>query len=336
MSSINHLSSYNQKVLSDYAEKIGGRIDHLSPQEKKASFSFWDSIASLLPSAKQSGQAVGYAAAVTHGPALSNRSIDFICKRVFETEKSTSWSSWFSSAILGLARPTVAEMAKLTITPKLLPVLQILGVAAGGLTAQGVVALASVLYGRIMNAKDTSFSLANLPSIDQLLAVDKETGRIIDANGNELTEEDLKDIKTQVLRYDTICKFLDSDKDSLDRLLAKFLMIRSDNWEVYYKDGMKVTEDDLKAIEEGYNTLMRANPMEKTKAIRAMIKKLSSHPKVEKQGSEIDRKYIVCQDGTRCTDEGLVVSLEEYERETREHEAFIENEVNDFHVVDRG
>ncbi len=333
MSSINHLSSYNQKVLSDYAEKIGGRIDHLSPREKKSTFSFWESIAGLLPSAKQSGQAIGYAAAVTHGPGISNRSIDFICSRVFETEKTRSWSSWFTSAILGLARPTVAEMAKLTITPKLLPIFQILGVAAGGLTAQGVVALASVLYGRIMNAGNTSYSLADLPAIDQLLTVDKETGRIIDANGNELTEEDLKDIKAMVLRYDTICKFLDSDKDCLDQLLAKFLMIRSDNWEVYYKDGMKITEEDLKVIEDGYNTLMRANPMEKSKAIRGMIKKLSSHPKLEKEGSEIERKYILCEDGTRCTEEGLVVSPEEYQREVGGHEAFLESEVNEFHIV---
>ncbi len=329
----NSFSGYNQKVLHAYGEKVGGRINNLAPQAPKSSFSLWGSITALLPSSKTTGEAVGYAAAATHGPSLSNKSIDFVCKRVFQAEKSQSWGGWFKSAVLGVARPSVAEMAKLSITPKLVPVLEIIGVGLGGLTAQGTIALISILYGRIMNDKNTKFTLDNLPSVENLLSQDKE-GRIVDANGNEMTEEDLKDIKDTVLRYDTICKFLDTDKKTLDQLLEKFLFLRSDNWDIYYRDGNKVSEEDLKVIEEGCSLLKRSNPMEKTKAIRSMIKRLTAHVAQEPK-EEVEKKYITCNDGTRCTKDGLVVSKEQYDAEVLKQNAEIEKTLQDFYLIDK-
>lgn len=327
-------SDYNNKILYGMAHDLESKIQNLGPKVDDNS-SFLSYIASYFPSSKTAGRALGYAAATTHGPGFSNGTIDFVAGKIFATaEPAPTFGGWFKSKIMGEAQTMVAESAKLAITPRVLPLLQMLGMNIGGLTAAGSVALFCILYGRIMNGTQSKYTLSSPPPLEELLKL--EGDNIYDANGNRLTERDLADIKKTVLLYNTLSKFIESDKASLDNLLEKFMLIRSDNWEIYYRDGTKVSEKELKVIEKAYERLKGTNPMEKAKGIHKMIKLLAKHDAEAKKLAESRDEFLICEDDVICEKSGVVISKDEYLTRIATKEKELEQMMDDFELIESG
>lgn len=332
MSTSNEYSAYNKRILYNYANELENQIGNLGPKPEQGSL-IGSKVSALMPSSKQVGSFIGSSLATTHGAAVTNGTIDFVCKKLFVAEKNDTWTSWFNSTLLGVVRPTIAETAKLMITPKVLPIMQILGGPLGGLTAAGTVALFTILYGRIYGADNNKFSLSNPPPLDKLLERDPLNGTIVDANGNELTTQDLKDIEKTVKKYDTVCKFIDFNKKGLDQLLHKLMLIRSDSADIYYQDGQQVSEEEIRIMEKAYKRLMGTNPMEKAEGIHEMIKLLAKHQAKEDPTNPLLKEYLTCQDGVTCTRDGIVRSQKEIQEISDKREKELQAIIDGFELL---
>lgn len=327
-------SIFNKTILSEYAKSIENKINNLGPRQQEIQEKVSTALTSWLPTPRQFGATMGYAMATTHGPAMSNRVIDFVCSRLFVQETGNTWYSIFRRAVLGIAQPTITETAKLAITPKVLPIIQLIGGSLGGLTAAGTIALIMILYGRAMNTSSGKHTPSNPPKLEELLHIEESTGKVFDANGHHLTKQDISDIREIVLRYDTVCKFVDCDQEKLDQLFRSFLLIRTDNLHYYYQDGTSLTESELECTERCYNQLKGTNPLQKAKSIHATIKLLSKHQGTIPMKSTFELAYVSCEDGVICTREGLVVSQEEYLAQKLCYEQEVQALIDDFKFVE--
>ncbi|MBA2367551.1 MAG: hypothetical protein H0V82_00825 [Candidatus Protochlamydia sp.] len=275
----------NRIVLKNYADKIAKKFD---VQPKAEPNFFYSKISQYLPTWESTGKKIGESIALTHGQDWTNGTIDFVVEKVFQ-DKAKQASLWslegVKQRITGAAQTTLAESLKLSITPKVLPVLTVFSGVGGQIALPLVVSLIGFAYKKAMHDPEAMKKLSPL-SLDELFSVDPETNQLRDGFGNLMTSEDMMDIYHGTAKHALIgkiiqlCQEIDQNpkeaKSLLQVLVNTYLIHRNDGQNVF-PDGTAVTDEDRAIIEEGINTLARNNPSKKKNKIRCFIKLLSKH-----------------------------------------------------------
>lgn len=267
------LCEKNKQILSNYAGRIYTKITKSDEPHQQVESRLQRVFNSLTPSAYTVGSNIGWAASLTYGSQALNFAIGQLVSHYLpvQQQQSSSWFGSMSSAAARTEQRVAVESARLALTPQLLPFLTAACTSGGGLTMMGAVALASILYNRILRSPESKYTMNNLPDIDQLLTVNKD-GKIVDANGTEMTMQDLTDIFNTINRYDLTCKLMNAKKEEIEGVLNGYLRDKVTLW-----NGEKISPKNVKKIEEVKNRLMGNNPMDKAKGIKKVIKLLSDN-----------------------------------------------------------
>lgn len=281
------ISQVNKEILGKYAGHIYTK--HLTPSHliKTEKSGFWMTISSWLPTAYTVGSNVGWAIALTHGGDTSNWVVSKIAHKVLPppAAKSSGWEG-FKNRLLGIEERSVEEAAKLLLTPKILPILTSVCTSGGGITMMAAAALAGVLYNRLIGTPGTKYTLDTLPDLDSLLKVNEE-GKIVDANGTEMTLRDLKDICLTINRYDLTCKLMTAKKEEIEGIFNSYLKDR-----VSYLDGSEIDAKDREIIAIAKDRLMGNNPMNYAEDIVNSINLLADHVPAMKMSLEDIRQHM--------------------------------------------
>ncbi|WP_068470212.1 hypothetical protein [Candidatus Protochlamydia phocaeensis] len=292
----------NQAILRQYGEKITQCLNNNKTDEK--SNSIWNSIYSYFPTSQSTGKMVGEHLALTYGSQWSNSAIDTVVSKFFQQEivPVSTWSlAGLKQLVSGATQKTLSETLKLSVTPKALPYITLLTGVTGQVGLPVLVSLVSFAYQRTLGSPEKAKQLEVL-SLNQLFTVDAETGRLRDAFGRLLTEEDMRDIFTGAAEYDLVCKLIQlnqeidkkpeeeiesSAKDML-KTLTKAYRIKREDGVVVFPDGQLRTAEDKKILLDGINILRRVNPRFKTEEIHKLIQLLAGHSllPIEKLTSE--------------------------------------------------
>ncbi len=325
MSNGTSFSTHNQQVLSNYSRQLWEGINNLEPPAPKPSITsaFRSAIGKLyswMPGRKTIGQTAGMAIVRTHGAESNKKVIQFVYEKLFGKHMGSSM------AIEGI---------NLATSPYLLPVLEKLGITAGGISVTAAVWLCSFLYGKAFSSPDQSVTIFDAPEIDKLLVQD-EDGIIYDSIGNPLGEEDIKFIRKTIARMNIVSKLIEADRETLvDVLCPGYITARSDNINfdninLYYTDGTKISEEDFEIIEKAVATLTEnSNIQMKSKHIEKMINRLAKHTLLNPKS-----EFIIFEDGIISDKNGMVVSQEEYENAIEEKANLIEKIIEEFEVIE--
>jgi hypothetical protein len=166
--------------------------------------------------ASQLGVYAGNSVGLTYGSEVSNSVVNFIARKVMGT---------MNGKVLDLA----IGATQMAITPKVLPFLTAFSAAAGGIALPAAVGLVGALYNRLLASG--KYTLETLPSPDQLIRYDNDQKCFFDALGEELGEQELKDLQVLVLEYDLICKILASNKDDVANVVLDSLDFNSEEFQ---------------------------------------------------------------------------------------------------------
>ena len=219
------LSNVNKTVLQKHL------IEKCGPAFKNATLKTSDNggilskIFSWLPSAKSTGQLAGYAIAQTHGAEISNGMICMVADFIFPKNeiKQKTYSEAIFNTFFSVAKPTLAETAKIMVTPSILPYVTMACQGVGGLALPAAVSLTMLIVNRILSDPNSKFTPDTLPPLNELITI--KDGKYFDANGNQLMEQDLLDIRVAVNRYDLVCKLLAADQDDIDAIFLDYLQV---------------------------------------------------------------------------------------------------------------
>ena len=203
MSNINFTKN-NQEVLKSYGEEITQKLGAKKVKQESSWGFGWISGYFTTTTAEKLGYTVGESIGWAHGAQVSNFAVDIVVSQFFKAPEPVSKWSWeaFKRAISGVAEVSIAETAKLTITPKVLPVISVMAGTVGSIALPAAICMISQIYSRVMTAEESN-ELAQL-SIGELFSVDPETGRFRDAFGVLLSEQDMKDVVNVTTQYDLV------------------------------------------------------------------------------------------------------------------------------------
>lgn len=156
--------------------------------------------------ATQIGTQAGNLIGATYGTGIVNASIDKVVL-----------------AILGSSiNPRMIDMTangfKILLTSKIAPGLTALSGAAGGIALPAAIAIVIKIYSGLLASKKCT--LATLPPVDQLIRFDSTGRKFFDALGQELDDQDLKNLQLLVTEFDLISKILASaDRNEIGEIL---------------------------------------------------------------------------------------------------------------------
>jgi hypothetical protein len=255
------LSNNNKSVL------MGHLVNQCGPDFKEATLKTADSgiianIMAFLPSWNSAGRLAGYAIAQTHGADITNGLVCRVADSLFpKPQQALTYGESFFNAFTGIAKPTLAETAKIMITPKALPYITMACQGVGGLVFPAAVSLTMLILNRILSDPNTKYKPEKLPELDKLITL--ADGKYIDANGNMLTERDLTDIRAAVNRYDFICRLLAAGKEDVEGIFADYLKLKPTHGDfplnMEFADGTAVSPKQFKKIVEAFERLKSQN-----------------------------------------------------------------------------
>jgi hypothetical protein len=255
------LSNNNKSVL------MGHLVNQCGPDFKEATLKTSDSgflamIFSYFPSSNTTGKLAGFAIAQTHGADITNGLVCRVADLLFpKPQMALTYGESFFNAFSGVAKPTLSETAKIMITPKVLPYIAMACQGVGGLVFPAAVSLTMLIINRVLSDPNSKYTPEKLPDLDQLITV--KDGRYIDANGNALTERDLKDIRVAVNRYDFICKLLAADQEDVEAIFSDYLKVKPTHSDeplnLEFADGKPVSKKEFQKIIIAFERLKSQN-----------------------------------------------------------------------------
>lgn len=313
------LSSTNKKILSTFMKSIEERLNFNSLEEKSQKgvlSSVWSYISPVLPEAKTVGEFTGQRLALTHGASLSNNTIDYVAGKVFKPQAS---SGYFTNMYKSSAKAASAEALKFIITPSLVPILGVLGLHVGGMTAVGLVALASNLMSYYADNKE-EFSPKDLDRpLEEIFQVDDLGNLKVD--GVVLNEDDINGIRKYVMQYQVANQFYEAEPSEVQAIATNYLFMREDTFDYYYQDGTPISDEELEIIDQALNALSRANPAcEKRKKIKKMVRLFAQHSAKPEKG--LEKGFVKCEDGLYCKRDGSsLMNQKDYEEYAENQEA---------------
>ena len=257
------LSQPNREILKDHlVKKCGSAFSEATAKAAQPSM-LETLIAAVLPSSRTAGRGVGYAIAVTHGAEVSNGLISYVADRLLpeKIDKPKTWGETIFNGFVQTANPTIEETAKLMLTPKLLPLVTVFSQGAGGLLLPAAVSLVTMLVNKLLSDPNSKFTPDNLPPFDQLLKY--KDGEYFDANGEKLSRQDMKDLSQSVVRYNLVCELLTANREDVSPILSRYIkdtVTEDGKLQAVYADGTKVSEKEVKHIEEAFDRLRGVNP----------------------------------------------------------------------------
>ncbi|MDP1836787.1 MAG: hypothetical protein Q8K75_12790 [Chlamydiales bacterium] len=285
------LSHNNQQILKAYAQEQWTNLS-LTQQAPDDSFghlvsSAWSAFKEKvgLPGAERVGRGLGWAMSQTHGATVSNQVISLICRNLIEPDPHARHGGGDCGTmrrglewIQGKAEPTFEELAKLAITPKILPLLETLGIAAGGITVPAVIALVSFVGKKILASKNGHEVLQNLPNLGSLVRYDSESNKFYDAAGNTLSDRDIKDIREVIYRYDIAARLMAADRNNIADSLKDYTTLTEDG-QIAYLDGTPISacSKDQERLIKVLERLEGINPTGRHKGIRKTINLIAKH-----------------------------------------------------------
>lgn len=311
MSLNNEFSTYNREIIANYSKQLWEGVGSIEIQVDQNSVSnvfhtCMSYLYSLLPGTKTVGETTGMALVKAHGADLNRGVISLAYRNVVGTH---------------LGSGAVIEGMNLAVSPYMLPLLERAGIAVGGLTVPAAIWLCSFLYDRAFSCQERTYTIFDAPEIDKLLTKD-DNGTIRDALGNALGPQDIKFIQKTIARMNVVADLMNADRDHLDSFLEKFMSLRSDNFDLYYRDGTKVSKEDIQVIEKAYDTLKsNSNIQRKSKYIHKMINRLAKHTLFPESNPPLQMGYIRYEDGKISDPSELIVSQEDYERDVADSDA---------------
>lgn len=249
------LSSVNKQVLEMHLRDKCDPILNTSDNEGILSKIF-----SWLPSSQSTGKLV----AETQSTKITNSMICMITDLIFPKNelKQKSYGEAIFNMFFSVAKPTLTETVKIVVTPTLLPYVTMVCQGIGGLALPAAVSLTTLILNRILSDPNTKYSSNKLPALNQLVIV--KDGKYIDANGNQLMEQDLQDIRVAVNRYDLVCKLLAADKEDIEAVFYDYIKvdatIHSDEpLSLKYADGTEVSAKEQQKIILAFQRLKSQN-----------------------------------------------------------------------------
>lgn len=210
------LSEINRECLINRANEIAKKLMNGGNESKGPGFLAGFGGNNFDKGVTQVGTYTGNALCSTYGAEASNKAVGFVVRKLMGT---------MSGKMLDLA----IGAAQIAVTPKVLPFLTAFSGAAGGIALPAAVGLVGALYNRLLASG--KYTLETLPSPDQLIRYDHKERCFYDALGEELGEQELKDLQVLVLEYDLICKILASDKDNVANVVLDSLDFQSDEYQ---------------------------------------------------------------------------------------------------------
>ncbi|MBA2368520.1 MAG: hypothetical protein H0V82_05800 [Candidatus Protochlamydia sp.] len=268
------LSDINKEYLTKRANEIAQKLmnggDELQGPGLLAKFAGNN----LDKGATQLGVYTGNTLGLTYGAEVSNHAVGFVVRKVMGT---------MNGKMLDLA----IGAAQIAVTPKVLPFLTAFSAATGGIALPVAVGLVSALYNRLLSSG--KYTLETLPSPDQLIRYDNEQKCFFDALGEELGEQELKDLQVLVLEYDLICKILASNKDDVANVMLDALDFNS----AEFKDLKNYEKEALeKEIKTTTKRLQENNRYARGEGILPGINQLARNfiPLVNSQKVEADQR----------------------------------------------
>lgn len=304
MSLSNDFSTYNRAIIADYSKQLWEGVGSIEIQVDQSSVSTvfgrcMTYLYNLLPGKTSVGETTGMALVRAHGADLNRGVINLAYGKMVGSH---------------IGSGAVVEGMHLAATPYMLPLLEKAGIAVGGLTVPAAIWLCSFLYDRAFSSPDQTYTIFNAPEVDKLLTKGSD-GTIRDALGNELGPMDIKFIQKTIARMNVVAELMSADRDTLDQFLERFMNFRSDNFELYYKDGTKISEEDFQIIEKAYETLKsNSNIQRKTKYIHKMINRIAKHTLFEESNPPLTLGYIRYEDGKISDPKGMIVPQDAYEK----------------------
>lgn len=192
----------NQIILREIGQMIGENYG-VKPEPQKSSL--WSQIAQFFPTQETTGKVIGEHIVQTHGQKWSNQTIEFVVSKFFAPQPK-EWSFWdyFSQ----VPQQTVTEVAKLAITPKVVPIMTLMAGVGGQIALPLVVSLVGIVYNKVMSNPYQVQQLANL-ELNDLFSIDPETGGLCDAFGRLLTEKDTRDVLAATAEYHLVAKLVE-------------------------------------------------------------------------------------------------------------------------------
>lgn len=285
------LSHNNQQILKAYAHE---QWESLSLAQQAPSESFGQLVSSAwsafkekvgLPSSERVGRGLGWAMSQTHGATVSNQIISLVCRNLIEPDPHARHGGdncgtmrrgleWLQ----GKAEPTFEELAKLAITPKILPLLETLGIATGGITVPAVIALVSFVGKKILASKNGHEVLQNLPDLGSLVRYDSANKLFYDAAGNVLSERDIKDIREVIYRYDIAARLMAANRNHIADALKDYTAL-TDDGQLTYLDGTAIepSSKDHERLAKALERLEGVNPTGRYKGIKKAINLIAKH-----------------------------------------------------------
>lgn len=192
----------NQLILREIGQAIGENYG-VKPESKKSNL--WSRITSFLPSQETAGKAIGEHIVQTHGQKWSNQTVEFVVSKFFAPQPK-EWSVW--DYFYQVPQQTVTEVAKLTITPKVVPIMTLMAGVGGQIALPLIVSLVGIVYNKVMCNPYQVQQLANM-ELNELFTVDPETGGLCDAFGRLLSEKDTHDVLAATAEYHLVAKLIE-------------------------------------------------------------------------------------------------------------------------------